>query len=73
MALRWRKTGALVCATKSVPMDGDTYIDDRLHYQLSVISRCIIADVQEDTNGHWYWLHDGDKGPYLRGRLEETL
>lgn len=38
-------------------MDGDTYIDDRLHYELSVIQKTIIADKDEETNGLWYWLH----------------
>lgn len=68
MAIRWRKSGALVCAAMSDPEDGDTYIDDRLHYCLSVIHRVVIADVDHNTNGLWHWLHGDD---FLRAKVEE--
>lgn len=67
MAIRWRKEGMLVCAAMSEAEDGDTYIDDRLHYQLSVVQRIIIADVDHETNGLWHWLHGG---AFLRGQME---
>lgn len=57
MSLRWRKTGEILCAAKSEPMDGDTYINDGLHYELSVIQKCIVPDKKEEENGLWYWLH----------------
>ncbi len=66
MAIRWRKDGALICAAKSEAEDGDTYIDDRLHYQLSVVSRAILADVDHETNGLWHWVSGG----FLRARPE---
>ena len=55
MAIRWREDGRLICAAMSEPEEGDTYIDDRLHYQLSVITRAIIADINHKTNGLWHW------------------
>jgi len=58
MSIRWRKYGELVCAAMSQPEEGDTYIDDRLHYQLSVISKCIIADQHHEDNGLWHWVHN---------------
>ena len=58
MAIRWRVDGRLVCAAMSDPEDGDCYIDDRLHYQLSVVSRTILADIGHETNGLWHWVHD---------------
>jgi len=58
MSIRWRKDGRLVCAAMSEPEEDDTYIDDRLHYQLSVISRTILADVNHEENGLWHWVHD---------------
>lgn len=67
IAIRWRMDGQLLCAAKSEAKEGDTYIDDRLHYQLSVISRSIIADVDHEDNGLWYWVY-GDG--YLRGKPE---
>jgi len=70
VSLRWRAYGELVCAAKFPEEPDDCYIDDRLHYQLSVISRCIVADVNHEQNGLWYWVFDGNGGPYLRGQLE---
>jgi len=68
MAIRWRKDGRLICAAMSEPEDGDTYIDDRLHYQLSVISRAIIADIDHEKNGLWHWVHD--ENYHLRAKNE---
>lgn len=60
MAIRWRIDGQLVCAAMCDPEEGDTYINDHLHYQLSVVSKAIIADVDHEANGLWHWLH-GDR------------
>ena len=58
MSLRWRKSGELICGAKSEPMDGDCYIDDRLHYELSAIQKTVVPDKNEGDNGLWYWLHN---------------
>lgn len=58
----------MLCAAMSEAEPGDCYIDDRLHYQLSVISRAIIADVDHENNGLWYWVHD--EGHRLRAIRE---
>ena len=71
MAIRWREDGRLLCAAKSVPKKGDTYIDDRLHYQLSVISRAILADPNHEENRLWHWIHNEHK--FLRGVPEGEL
>lgn len=57
MSLRWRKTGEIFCAAKTKAEEGDTYIDDRLHYELSAIQKTIVPDKNEHKNGRWYWLH----------------
>ena len=57
MSIRWRINGDMICAAMSEAMPNDCYIDDRLHYQLSVISKAIIADINHETNGLWYWVH----------------
>ena len=57
MAIRWRRDGRLLCAAQSEPKEGDTYIDDRLHYQLSIVSRAILADPKHEDNRLWYWVH----------------
>ncbi len=54
MSLRWRVTGELLCGAKSEPMDGDCYIDDRLHYHLS-LTGVIKPDMEEAENGLWHW------------------
>ena len=67
MSIRWRLDGSLICAKVSDEQDGDSYIDDKLHYQLSVVSRAIVADIDHEENGLWYWVHSDD---FLRGKKE---
>ena len=55
MSLRWRKSGNLYCAAKTEEKEGDTYIDDRLHYQLSVILKVIEPTMEEAETGLWKW------------------
>lgn len=69
MSIRWRINGNMICAAMSAPEIGDTYIDDRLHYQLSVISKAIIADVNHEKNGLWHWVHS-DHRFQLRAIIE---
>ena len=57
MAIRWRKDGRLLCAAMHPEEPGDTYINDNLHYRLSVVAQVIMADVDHETNGLWHWLH----------------
>ena len=65
MSIRWRKDGRLVCAATSDAEKDDTYIDDRMHHQLSAVSKAIIADVDHERNGLWHWVH----GSFLRASL----
>lgn len=58
MALRWRHpSGEIYCAAKTGPEENDTYIDDRLHYELSTIQKTIVPSLDEETTGRWFWLH----------------
>ena len=66
MAIRWRRSGELICAAMSQPEEDDAYIDDRVHYQLSVISMAIIADVNHEVNRLWHWVHDEKRNLGLR-------
>ena len=56
MSLRWRKDGRLLCAAKTEAEEGDCYIGDRLHYQLSQECAAIVPDKNEHTNGLWHWI-----------------
>lgn len=66
MSLRWRLDGRLLCAAKCDPESGDTYIDDRLHYELSIERGVIYPDKTEDVTGLWHWRE-------TRGRTVPTL
>lgn len=55
MSLRWRADGRLLCGAKSEPEPDDTYIDDRLHYELSVIQGAVIPEADEAETGLWRW------------------
>lgn len=65
MSIRWRKSGELLCAAKHKEKEGDTYLDDRLHYELAVVQKVLVPDREEETNGRWHWLH-GDRGIFVR-------
>lgn len=58
MSLRWRKNGELLCAAKHNEKPGDTYIGDRLQYQLAVEHKIIIPDINESLNGIHHWIKD---------------
>lgn len=57
MAIRIRKDGTMWCAAHTESMEGDTYIDDGLHYQLSVELGLIVAlPMPEHTiYPRWWW------------------
>lgn len=38
--------------------EGDTYIGDRLSYELTVELKVIVADPDHKANGLWYWTRD---------------
>lgn len=56
MSLRWRADGPLLCAVKYAPLEDDTYIDDRLHYKLSVELKVVIPRDDEPRSGVWNWI-----------------
>lgn len=55
MSIRWRCDGTMVCGAKSQPRDCDSYIDDRLQYQLSQELGVIAPAEDEATTGLWHW------------------
>lgn len=55
MAIRIRSTGELLCAAHTLPEEGDTYIDDGIHYYLSVLTGAIIASENHDVDNLWFW------------------
>lgn len=70
MSLRWRASGEILCAAKTQAEDNDTYIDDRLHYELAVIQKVVVPAKDEEKTGRWYWLHgEGKEGIFVRAEV----
>lgn len=55
MALRIRKDGRILCAAMHKEEPEDTYIEDQLHYEMSVIYRVITTDEHHEEHGEWWW------------------
>lgn len=58
MAVRVRKNGRIFCAALSKALEGDCYIDDELHYELSVKRKILITtenDHHMNNGGEWWW------------------
>jgi hypothetical protein len=71
MSLRWRSTGELLCAAKHPEREGDTYIDDRLHYELSINHSVVVPARDEEKTGRWYWANF--KFPYWKDEDQTCL
>ena len=50
------------CAALTQPEDGDTYIDDALHYEMAVVHGVIVALPMplHTDNPQWWWRHGAD-------------
>lgn len=58
MAIRIRKDGTMWCAAHTEKEEGDTYIDDELHYVLSVEKGVIVAlpMPEHEKYPRWWWV-----------------
>ena len=56
MAIRIRKNGRIFCAAMFPEEPGDTYINDQLHYHLSVEENVLVAEPHErhKISGEWW-------------------
>lgn len=70
MALRIRQDGRILCAAIHPEEPGDTYIDDALHYQMSVEHRVIVAEPMERhrDSGEWWWRNAVPAGVVIEDR-----
>lgn len=58
MALRIRKDGRVLCAALNKAEEGDHYIDDWLHYELSVERKVLVTTPNKyhmKNGGEWWW------------------
>jgi len=64
MAIRVRKDGTMWCAAHTEAMPGDTYIDDGLHYEMSVVRGVIVSlpIPEHEKNPQWWWAGNAPEG-----------
>lgn len=57
MAVRIRKDGRILCAATHLAEEGDTYLDDGVHYYLSVLHQVLVTEPWEKhkVHGQWWW------------------
>ena len=58
MAIRIRKNGKIFCAALNKEEPGDCYLDDGIHYMLSVERKVLVTtenDIHMTTGGEWWW------------------
>ncbi len=69
MAIRIRKDGRILCAALHPKEPGDTYIDDGLHYEMSVIHKVIGSEPSERhmRSGQWWWMGNVPDGIIIDG------
>ena len=57
MALRIRKDGRILCAAIHSKEPEDIYIDDGLHYEMSVVHKVLVTEPMSEhaKHGEWWW------------------
>lgn len=57
MAIRIRKNGRIFCAALTSGQEGDTYVPDDIHYQLSVEKKILVTEYNDKhmKNAEWWW------------------
>ena len=69
MAVRIREDGSILCAALHPAAPGDTYLNDHLHYTLSVRLGVLVTEPMHAdpgypgrgghaNHGEWWWRHD---------------
>lgn len=55
--MRIRADGIILCAAMHGAQEGDCYVDDGLHYYLSVEKRILVTELHEKhkEHGRWWW------------------
>ena len=69
MAVRVRKTGEVVCAAMFPEEEGDTYLDDGVHYCLAVQLRAMAPL----PHGRWKFIEQGTRDFDADPLVEHTL
>lgn len=43
-------------------MENDSYLDDGVHYKLSVELKVLVTDLKHKEHGKWWWIHEVPRG-----------
>lgn len=64
MAVRIRRSGKILCAAMYPEEKGDIYLDDGLHYYLSVEKKLLVTEPHKrhKLNGEWWWKDEVPEG-----------
>lgn len=59
MAVRIRKDGRVLCAAMHPAEEGDCYVNDSVHYALSVEAKVLVTEPHEQhkDRGEWWWVN----------------
>ena len=55
--MRIRNDGRIFCAAIATEEPGDTYVDDALHYEMSVVHKVMVTRPMPEhmDTGEWWW------------------
>jgi hypothetical protein len=69
VAVRVRSDGRILCAAMHPAAEGDTYLDDGLHYKLSVELKALVTEPFERhaERGEWWWRDEVPEGVEVDG------
>lgn len=71
MSLRVRKNGKILCAAMNPERKGDLYINDGLHYFLSVEKKVLVTEpmkLHKKHKGEWWFINDIPKNKLIEVR-----
>lgn len=79
MAVRIRESGEILCAAKHPAAPGDSYVDDGLHYRLSVEIGVLVTEQMflpegvgrggHSAHGQWWWRDEVPSDVHLEDRM----
>ena len=75
MALYIKNDGRILCAALNKIDFGDVYIDDDLHYQMSVVHKVIVTHPEPkhtETGGQWWWRGQQPEAIELAPHIESA-
>lgn len=80
MSVRVRKDGTVLCSAMHAERPGDVYIDDGLHYRLSVELRLLVTEQMHGggglgghaLHGQWWWRGHIDPAARIDPFYEEA-